>query len=118
MAGARWVRLDVDYHDNPKVLAAGREGRDLHLASICWVGRYLTDGVIPESAVPIIARSVGVKVSVAGRLVDAGLWVPNGYPGGFELHDYIEMGNPTRESVERERARWRDVKRKQREQNG
>ena len=50
MSGTRWVRLDADYFRNPKVLAAGRDGRDLHLASICWMeGKDQLDGLIPAS---------------------------------------------------------------------
>lgn len=113
MAGSRWVRLDVDYFDNPKVLAAGRDGRDLHLASICWVGRQLSDGVIPTQAVPSLVRDAGVRPSAIQLVVAAGLWTPNG-GSSFDLHDYLEFGNPTRESVERERERWRDVKRRRR----
>jgi hypothetical protein len=104
MAGSRWVRLDVDYFHNPKVLAARRDGRDLHLASICWVGSPLTDGRIPAQVIPAILHDAGVKQRAVDLAVDAGLWVPNG--NGFHLHDFTEM-NGTRADVEREREGWR-----------
>lgn len=113
MAGPRWVRLDVDYFDNPKVLAAGRDGRDLHLASICWVGAQVTDGAIPAQVVPTLMRDAGVPRRAIELVVAAGLWIPNG-SSSFELHDYLEMGNPSRASVERERQRWRESKRRRR----
>jgi hypothetical protein len=109
MAGPRWVRLDVDYFRNPKAIAAGRDGRDLHLASICWVGGQLTDGEIPSNALPTILRDAGVRSSAVGRVVAAGLWVPNG--DGFHLHDFVAM-NGTRAEVESERARYLDRQRR------
>ena len=113
MAGARWIRLDVDYFGNPKTLSAGRNGRDLHLASICWVGRFLTDGHIPDDAVAAIGRDAGLSNTQTGvsidRVVDAGLWIPNGH--GFDLHDYVAM-NGTRADVERDRAAYLDRQRR------
>lgn len=109
MAGTRWVRLDVDYFRNRKALAAGRDGRDLHLASICWVGGQLTDGHIPSTALPTILGDAGVRSSAVNRVVAAGLWVPNG--DGFHLHDYVEM-NGTRAEVEQERAAYLDRQRR------
>jgi hypothetical protein len=108
MAGTRWIRLDVDYFANPKTLNAGRDARDLHLASICWVGRYLTDGHIPPEAVDAIARDAGLanrhRAPALQRIIGAGLWVPNG--SGFDLHDFVEM-NGTRADFERERNLFR-----------
>jgi hypothetical protein len=112
MAGTRWVRLDVDYFRNPKTLAAGRDGRDLHLASICWVGAQLTDGVIPGAAVPMICRDAGVDGQAVGLAVAAGLWTPNG-GASYELHDFINM-NGSRADVEREREAWRERQRRAR----
>jgi hypothetical protein len=115
MAGPRWVRLDVDYFGNPKALSAGLHGRVLHLASICWVARFLTDGHIPADAVEAIARDAGLTATSIPRSVqrvaDAGLWVPNG--NGFDLHDFVEM-NGSKSDVERERAQWRERQRRAR----
>lgn len=104
MAGQRWVRLDVDYFRNPKILAAGRDGRDLHLASICWVGQQLTDGIIPAQAVPTIVHDAGVTRRAIDLAIEAGLWVPNG-GASFELHDYLEV-NPSRAEYERDREQY------------
>lgn len=111
MAGPRWVRLDVDYFRNPKVLVAGRDGRDLHLASICWVGSYLTDGHIPLEAVDELARTAGVRrtADAVDRTITAGLWIPNG--AGYDLKDYVDM-NGTRAEAEREREMYRERQRR------
>lgn len=104
MAGGRWVRLDVDYFHNPKVLTAGRNGRDVHLASICWMGRFENDGLIPDSAVRAIADEAGLtwrtRDAAVEAVVDAGLWIPVGC--GFELKDYLES-NPSKAQRQRER---------------
>jgi hypothetical protein len=115
MAGPRWVRLDVDYFHNPKVVAAGRNGRDLHLASICWVARYLTDGHIPGDIVPLIAGDAGISVDQRARAVEravvAGLWIPT--ERDYYLKDFTEM-NGSRADAEREREQWRLRKVRQR----
>jgi hypothetical protein len=110
MASQRWVRLDVDYFRNPKALVAGRDGRDLHLASICWVGAQLTDGLIPAEVVPSILQDAGVGRRAVDLAVAAGLWVPNGN-ASFELHDFVAM-NGTRADVEHERELYRERQRR------
>lgn len=114
MAGSRWVKLDVDYFTNPKALAAGRNGRDLHLASICWVARYLTDGFVPADAVKAIASDAGLNSArdVVGRVVAAGLWIPNG--DGYDIKDYVET-NGSRADYERARELFRIRQRRYRE---
>jgi len=114
MAGSRWVKLDVDYFANPKALAAGRNGRDLHLASICWVARYLTDGFVPADAVKSIAADAGLNGprDAVDRVVSAGLWIPNGH--GYDIKDYVET-NGSRADVERARDLYRIRQRRYRE---
>jgi hypothetical protein len=113
MAGTRWVRLDVDYFTNPKTVAAGLNGRALHLASIAWCGQQLTDGHIPAAAVATIAHLAGIPTrSVPGtvtRVVAAGLWQQTEHD--FYVKDYLEV-NPSKAKVEAERERWRLSKKK------
>lgn len=97
MAGPRWVRLDVDYFRNPKTLAAGREGRALHLASICHAGAALTDGLISREALRVLLAEAEVPRRVIDRVVEAGLWVPDG-AGTYVVHDFTET-NGTRKEV-------------------
>lgn len=108
MAGSRWVRLDADYFSNQKVLAAGRNARDLHLASMCWMGRHENDGLIPEAVVESIAAEAGLSWRTTPGAVDAavraGLWIPLGL--GFELKDWLEL-NPSHAQRERDRAATR-----------
>lgn len=111
MAGTRWIRLDVAYFRNPKALEAGRDGRALHLASICWSGAELTDGRIPPSALPTVLHDAGVGRRAVDLVVDSGLWIPNG--SGYVIHDYADM-NPTRADVEADRQEWRERQRRYR----
>ena len=113
MAGTRWVRLDVDYMTNPKVTAAGLGGQRLHLTSILWSARHLTDGHVPMSTIAAICRESSTKSATVDRVICAGLWVPNG--DGFVIHDYTKMQD-TRAEVERQRERWRANQ--QRHRNG
>jgi hypothetical protein len=89
MAGPRWVRLDVDYFTNPKMARAGKDGRALHMASICHAGGQLTDGHITTELVPSLCALAGVRPAAVGRLVAIGLWVP--VSDGYLIHDYLAM---------------------------
>lgn len=115
MGGTRWIRLDVDYFTNPKCVAAGPDGRALHLASICWVGQHLTDGHIPATIVAMLCRQAGVTKRAADRLVDAGLWLPT--EGDYYVKDYLEM-NDSRAKTERTRENWRQRQRDFRNRRG
>jgi hypothetical protein len=115
MAGPQWVRLDVGYFSNPKVLRAGRDAAMLHLAAVCYLGAHeLDDGILPAEAVqPLVSL---VRVSRSGetldRLVKCGLW-HRADDGGFIVHDYDVM-NGARSEAAAARQRQRDRRAKQR----
>lgn len=120
-----WARLDDAILDNPKIAAAGPIGFALHVAAITWCCRNLTDGHIPLArvtalldlsamhidpanpcAVPGGASSLrgeqGVDPhTIAGHLVDCGLWSRTG--DGYQLHDFLHY-NPSKSDVEARRA--------------
>ena len=54
-----WVKLDVGFFLHPKAIAAGRDGRDLFLAALCWSAQQVTDGLIPPSVVPMLGLLAG-----------------------------------------------------------
>lgn len=85
--------LDVHWHNNPKVLGLGLAAMGLHAWSISYCDDALTDGFIPEAAVPNLS---GVKQAVR-MLIGAGRWVA--VDGGFQLHDYLAH-NRSRAKVE------------------
>lgn len=101
---SRWVRLDADYFSNPRAVAAGLQGRALHLASICWSAQHLEDGMIPPAVIPTLLHQSGVRRGAVDRLVDTGLWIPIGEC--YEIKSYAEK-NQSRAQVEQERERWK-----------
>lgn len=113
--GYSWVRLDANYYRHPRIIAAGRDGRATHLASICWSFNADTDGHVPPDAVKRILQDAEVGRRSVDAVVDAGLWVPNGH--GFVIHDYLDR-QPSAEEKANERNRWKVSKQKQRSRNG
>lgn len=110
MSGSQWVRIDVGYLQNPKVLRAGRDGALLHLAAICYLARLeLDDGVLPVEAIPVLAAESFVRhpAPVVRRLVTHGLWVQQ--HDAYLVHHYDEMnGSYASRTLARERTRrWR-----------
>ena len=91
-----WVRLDDQFPDHPKVVAAGADAAWLYVMALCYCNRMLTDGFVPADQVPRMA-----PVKFAKRLVEVGLWTSA--PGGYTVHDYHDF-QPTREEVLAERA--------------
>lgn len=112
MAGTQWVRLDVGYLRNPKVLAVGRDGAVVHLAAILYLGEHRIDsGLLPPEALDLVVHAAGVRrpEPVVAALVKAGLWHPRS-SGGYLVHDYSETNGAASEAAAaRERKRrWRE----------
>lgn len=94
-----WVKLDDQFFRHPKAVEAGRDGRDLYLAGLCYCASGLTDGVIPIRALRILAADAEIDVAdaAASRLLEVGLWEQT--VNGYFVHDYHDY-NPTRERVQ------------------
>lgn len=56
-----WIKLDDGFFTNPKVLGLGQAAKLYHLAALTYCARELTDGVIPVSALTLIAGMAGVR---------------------------------------------------------
>jgi hypothetical protein len=88
-----WARIDDGYYENPKVLSAGRDGRDLHLASIVWMAAHWKKqrGVIPSSVLPLLMTHSGVSrrtFNLAIRILEKSeLWEVLA-SDGWLLHDW------------------------------
>lgn len=93
-----WVKLDDQFFRHPKVLAAGRDARDLYMVGLCYCAQGLTDGFIPSQAVRVLAAEAEIDTgpASAARLVDVGLWETT--EGGYAVHDYHEY-QPSKERV-------------------
>jgi len=108
-----WARLDDMMPDKAKVRHVGPLGLALHVAGICYAARNLTDGFIPDSAVPTLLdlparqlKALVAKMQEVAPRQEHPLW--HRVEGGYEVHDYLEY-NPNRASVlaEREKAKQR-----------
>lgn len=97
-----WVRLDDSFFRHPKAVEAGKDGRSLFLAGLCYCGQQLTDGWISQKVLPQVASDAGVKLSVARVLESVRLWDEG--LGGFWVHDYLDY-NPSAKDVKEARAK-------------
>lgn len=105
---AEWTPVDVNYVTNPKMVAAGADGKLLHLAALCYCQAHTTDGVIPKGIVPSLVLAAPAKKSTVHRLVSGGLWLDEG--DHFRVKDWHDWNDP-KEQVDARKARER--KRKQ-----
>ena len=99
-----WIKLDDQWMDHPKIIRAGRDARDMWLASITWCAKHLTDGYFPSELLPSLAVTAGVDVAncltFASILVEVCLW--DIAENGYMVHDYLDY-NPTKEQTESNR---------------
>ena len=89
MAGTTWVRLDVGYFRNRKIVRAGIDAALLHLTAICYLGSCEDGpGLLPVELVEPLAKDVRIDdpEPVVGRLVKFGLWSARN--GDWLIHDY------------------------------
>jgi hypothetical protein len=112
-----WIKLDDQFSTNDKVLAAGKDGRELHISALCHCGRNLTDGFVDGRMVRQLAAMFEVYdwQEAVESLLSVGLWeeVENGY----QIHAYLKH-NPAAASVQAKRAEsaerqriWRETHR-------
>ena len=105
-----WIKLDDGFFMHPKALAAGRDGRDVYLAALCWSAAQETDGVIPALALPVIAMIAGVTDTdqAASRLVEVGLWIT--HVDGWAIHGFGDW-----QTTRSDRDTWRAKERGRKE---
>jgi hypothetical protein len=118
-----WVKIDDQFPNHPKLLAAGPLAMLLNICALCYAGQYLTDGFIPHAAVAKLVNLNGISEATGGvpgmfecmdepdayvlaaRLVAVNLWEE--VPGGYQIHDYLEY-NPSRAEVKAKQNEWRE----------
>ncbi|WP_313673254.1 hypothetical protein [Mycolicibacterium sp.] len=86
MAGLKWIRIDTQMFENPKLLYLKEDKQFraivVHLEGMAYSGRHALAGFIPKAAL----RVLGAVATDANRLVKAGLW--DLAPGGWQIHDW------------------------------
>jgi hypothetical protein len=102
-----WLRIDDQIAHHPKFIDAGPVASWLWLCGNTYCNKYLTDGFIRESALPMLGNVTNAK-KWAEVLVQVGLWEK--VEGGYEVHDFHDF-NPTAYQVKEKRRKDRDRKR-------
>lgn len=97
-----WVKLDDQFFRHPKAIEAGKDGRALYVAGLCFCAASLTDGWITSTALPYVAQDAGVRLSTVRVLERVGLWEEN--VDRWYVHDYREF-NPSAAQVRETRAK-------------
>ena len=95
-----WAKIDDQFPDHPKVVAAGGDAAWLYVAALCYCQAKLTDGHIPAGIVPRLTDRKA-PMRLAATLVEVGLW--HAIDDGFKVHDYHDM-NPLASEVRAKRA--------------
>ncbi len=87
--GLPWVRLDTQFHSNPKILDLTAQGRwraaFVYVAALAYAGQHATDGYLPEACLPFVHATK----RDAAELVKAGLWQTD--MGGWSIHGWSEF---------------------------
>lgn len=97
-----WTKLSDNFFSHPKIVAAGRDARDLYLAGLLHCNRHLTDGFIGTEYLRRLAADAeidNVKRAVS-RLVENNLW--HVVEKGYQVHDFLDY-NPSAEKVRAEK---------------
>ena len=106
-----WVRIDDEFGEHPKVVAAGPLAVAIQIKAKCYASRNLTNGFIPSDVVSSflsgfealrIGRKPALDVDWPAYMIDKGLWELA--PGGYNIHDYLDY-NPSKAEVLERRAK-------------
>ena len=113
-----WVKLDDRFPSHRKIVLLSDRAFRLYVSALCWSSENLTEGLIRDRELSVVARIRGIK-GAAKELEEAQLW--DRADGGWQIHNFLEY-NPDRAKVKAEReanaARqqaWRDRKRAEKE---
>ena len=83
-----WIKLDDGFADHPKLLAAGPLALVLQIRAFCYCSRHLTDGLIPESVLPILCIGCGQPVDCLRMMCDHRLWFQK--KGKIYVQDFLK----------------------------
>ena len=92
-----WIKLDDGFPQNPKIVGLGDHSFRLYISALCYSGKYLTDGFIPQAIIN--------QLGDATELLEMGLWEET--LGGIQVINYTEYQTPKAE-VEKKREANRE----------
>lgn len=104
-----WIRIDDGFISHPKTLQISHKAVVLHIAGLTYCSVQLSDGIIPNGAIPMVLAQARVTRRALTELRDAEMWRDQGEH--WEIHDYLDF-QESRETVlkRRENARQRKAK--------
>lgn len=103
MAGYVYVKLDVDFQSDPKMMQAGHLAELVYVRSLALAKRTLLDGRIAQSHLTLLALGIPGKPSRhADALVTAGLWTVEG--DGWRITSWAKH-NKSKDDIEAQRKR-------------
>lgn len=109
-----WFKVDDGFYDHPKVEELPNAAVGLWVKAGTWCAKHETDGVIPATRV----KAFKGTASQIRALIECGLWsetTTNSGAKAYSFRDWFDY-QPSREEREKERALWREKKRKSRSQ--
>lgn len=92
-----YVKLDVNYDDDPAIIEAGEKAELLYLRGLALAKRTLSDGFIADVQLGRMGLP-GVKAR-AQRLVDVNLWIRDDDLGGYVIRTWSKR-NKSKAEVE------------------
>ncbi len=101
-----WARVDDNYPDHPKILAAGPLAELLDVRGIIYCARHETDGFIHTNALHNLGIGIPAAKRRAAKLVEVGRWEV--VDDGWMVHDFLEFHpSKAQKAHDREIARLR-----------
>lgn len=103
-----WANLDDGFADHPKVIDLPDAAFRLHVCSMCWCSRRLTDGLVRSRELRILGAMLEGYPDdrrlqdLAQKLVDARLW--DHCEEGWRLHDWLKHNESAQKVIERREA--------------
>ncbi|KKN61606.1 hypothetical protein LCGC14_0520590 [marine sediment metagenome] len=106
-----WIKLDDQFRNHSKVLAAGPDGAWLYVCGLCYISQHGTGDFIPARALVELMENPDNDV-VWLRLIRANLW--RKVQDGFRIADWLNcaiMPNRTTQEARkcREYIAWRNA---------
>ena len=96
-----YVQLDVDFPDNPRIIAAGEKAEVLYTRALCLAKRTLSDGFISTGQLTRLGLT-GAQAR-ANALVREQLWEEA--PGGYFITGWFERNRSAKEIEDQSEAR-------------
>ncbi len=107
-----WAKFDDQYFRHKKIVTAGRDARDMHMACILHCCEFLTDGVVGREYL----RRIHADSEVERPLADLVPWMIecrllDDIDGILTVHNFLKY-NPTKEKVEQTREARKEAGRR------